>query len=419
MDLSLARRHTLTLWNLPLLRGGRSTSTRLTWKNNTASYASMQFVPAESSSSSWGKGSGSQLSTRTRSLVRSILREASYLPDPNARQFVKARTLHNSRKRAFRSWERCNNPDVATLAKNDHLHDARKDLSRLRRANEGERSALLWLLLFTYGRIGSRRYELLRPLYQTDANSSTRDVKEFLRVHQSTRDADFDPLDGPEVEEASMGTAEATTDEPTSPDRTLDQSSDDDLPVLTPEIYALAKSQKQANPPTHTRKNPRHLKPSIPATNARMLPMPRKRVKNMHRNWYADLLNRILPPLPTKEWEQLRDWSKGKNLPHMNMRRRSNPTLAEPAGHFGRFSALEAIIIQGRIDKAVYGNREAHEITPRFMQRLWATVFSNCPYMIFDDETNEWNVLWGHHELAAPMLSEVQKIMDEGTLPTT
>ena len=232
---------------------------------------------------------------------------------------------------------------------------------------------------------------------------------------------EYDPLDGPEVEAPPMETEQAISNESAlsqdTPDRSS-RSSDEDLPALTPEVYALARSQKQANPPTHTRKNPRHLKPNIPATNARMLPMPRKRIKNMHKKWYADLLNRLHPPLPTKEWEQLRDWSKGHNLPQMIIPRRAKPTTAAPALHFGKYSALEAIVIQGRIDKAVYGNREAHEITPRFMQRLWATVFSNCPYMIFDDEKNEWNVLWGHHELAAPMLTEVQKIMDHGTLPT-
>ncbi|KAI5357983.1 hypothetical protein Slin15195_G063130 [Septoria linicola] len=186
-------------------------------------------------------------------------------------------------------------------------------------------------------------------------------------------------------------------------------------PTLTPELYALAKSQKDNQPPALTRKNPRHLQPSIPALNARMRPMPGKRVKNMQKKWYAYLLNCILPPLPTKEWEQLRDWAHGKNLPQISIPRRSNVSPHE-FRHFGKYSALEAIVIQGRIDKSVYGNREAHAITPRFMQRLWATVFSTCPYMTNDNATNEWNVRWGHQEIAASILDDVKEITEAGDL---
>ncbi|EMF14904.1 uncharacterized protein SEPMUDRAFT_28678, partial [Sphaerulina musiva SO2202] len=284
---------------------------------------------------------------------RSLLREASYLPDPNARLFIRAKVLGQTRKNAFRIRQHRDNPTSVAEWTKLALQQANKALNQLRRANEGERSRLLRVLLMTYGRIGSRRYELLKPLYQTDRK-----------------------VDGASTENSSSGGG------------SLDGG--DDLPALTPEIYALAKSQKQANPPTHTRKNPRHLEPIIPATNNRMLPMPKKRIKNMHRKWYADFLNRLLPPLPTKEWQQLRDWSQGHNLPDLVIPRRN----ASERLHFGKYSALEATVLQGRIDNAVYGNREAHEITPRYMQRLWATVFSISPYMVYNDETKEWRVLW-------------------------
>jgi hypothetical protein len=223
----------------------------------------------------------------------------------------------------------------------------------------------------------------------------------------------YDALDGPEDDQASVGIVQAAADESTVSHHESVKSSHDGLPVLTGAMYALAQSQKEANPPTHTRKNPRHLKPVIPATNARMLPMPQKRVKNMHREWYADLLARILPPLPTKEWFQLRDWAQGRNLPQMIIPRRSNPEAFQQRRHFTKYSALEAIVIQGRIDKAVHGNPEAHRITPRFMRRLWATVFSTCPYMVYSDETNKWSVLWGHHELAPSMLTEARELLTE------
>lgn len=351
---------------------------------------------------SWG--SRGQLSTASRSRVRSLLREASYLPDPNARLFIRAKVLGQTRKNAFRIRQHRDNPTSVAEWTKLALQQANKALNQLRRANEGERSRLLRVLFMTYGRIGSRRYELLKPLYQTDRSvihdlmepSSTKSPRS---ESPATGTEDYDALDGPEVDGAST--------ENSSSGGSLDGG--DDLPALTPEIYALAKSQKQANPPTHTRKNPRHLEPNIPATNNRMLPMPKKRIKNMHRKWYADFLNRLLPPLPTKEWEQLRDWSQGHNLPDRVIPRRN----ASERLHFGKYSALEATVLQGRIDNAVYGNREAHKLTPRYMQHLWATVFSISPYMVYNDETKEWRVLWGHHELATSMLAMAQEFIDD------
>jgi len=49
--------------------------------------------------------------------------------------------------------------------------------------------------------------------------------------------------------------------------------------------------------------------------------------------------------------------------------------------------------------RKVFGNREAHQVTPRFMQRLWAQVFAQCPKMEWDPESKGWKVGWGEHEM--------------------
>ncbi|PPJ52998.1 hypothetical protein CBER1_11451 [Cercospora berteroae] len=310
----------------------------------------------------FGFGPDSRASIEYRSLLRAILRAASYLPDPNARTFFKANALEHSKKRAFRVWNRRDDPNYAEREA-DLLELDRKKLRMLQDANAGERKSLLQVLCHTYGRTGYRRHELLQPLLAT---AGREDLMQAMKEKTA---------------------------------RTI-------------ALYALAESQQLNQPPALTRRNPKNLKPNVPATNARGLPMPQKRMHNLHRKWYADLLDRILPPLPTKDWEQLRDWARGKNMPQIHVPRRSNPQT-RPFAHFGKYTALEAIVIQGRIDKEVYGNRETHQITERFMQRLWADVFSTCPYMIHDTSTNKWRVMWGHQNLAQSMLAAANEVADE------
>ncbi|KAF2213283.1 hypothetical protein CERZMDRAFT_84141 [Cercospora zeae-maydis SCOH1-5] len=375
---------------------------------HTAHYATLKTTPApvqsvvkRAGSIQLGFGANSQASIEYRSLLRAILREASYLPDPNARAFFKARALQHSRKRAFRVWERRNDPNYAEREA-DLLALDRKKLRMLQKANTGDRTALLQVLYQTYGRTGLRRRELLRPLLPTIGREALAETAENAMDNDDVHDSMNSQED---VQEKLDARQSSNRDRAGT---TVATSRGSILPQLTPELSTLAKSQKQNQPPTLTRKNPRRLRPDIPATNARMLPMPQKRVKNMHRKWYAELLDRILPPLPTKDWDQLHDWARGRNLPQIHVPRRIKPP-ARPFAHFGKYTALEAIVIQGRIDKGVHGNDEAHQITERFMQRLWGVVFSTCPYMIHDTSTDKWRVIWGHQKLAQSRLNAINK----------
>ncbi|KAM3423805.1 hypothetical protein BST61_g1207 [Cercospora zeina] len=382
----------------------------------TAHYATLKATPVpvqsvvkRAGSIHLGFGANSQASIEYRSLLRAILREASYLPDPNARTFFKAQALQHSRKRAFRVWERRDDPNYAEREA-DLLASDRKKLRLLQSANAGERTPLLHVLYQTYGRTGHRRRELLRPLLPTMGRAALTEAAE------SAPDDDdlHEPMDSREDGQQKVEAKQSSKRDQAG--NTVATSQNSILPQLTPELFTLAKSQKQNQPPALTRKNPRHLRPDIPATNARMLPMPQKRVRNMHRKWYAELLNRILPPLPTKDWEQLQDWARGKNLPQIHVPRRNNPQPRTFA-HFGKYTALEAIVIQGRIDKEVHGNPEAHHITERFMQRLWGLVFSTCPYMIHDTFTNTWRVVWGHQKLAQSKVNAVHEPTVEDDMP--
>lgn len=44
---------------------------------------------------------------------------------------------------------------------------------------------------------------------------------------------------------------------------------------------------------------------------------------------------------------------------------------------------------------------QKHNITPRFMPRLWASVWNMCPLASYDGETQQWTVTWGGWKTAA------------------
>lgn len=56
-------------------------------------------------------------------------------------------------------------------------------------------------------------------------------------------------------------------------------------------------------------------------------------------------------------------------------------------------------VTRGKLPAELFRKDHAHKITPRFMRRLWAEVFSQCPLMEYDSPTSRWKVTWGHHAL--------------------
>jgi len=92
-----------------------------------------------------------QQCNESRHLFRAILREATYLPDQQARIYV---ATHAAAR--FREYSPGHKPDdVLKQRRHSQLDNARKSLSELRRANQGELKPLLKLLHLTYARIGN------------------------------------------------------------------------------------------------------------------------------------------------------------------------------------------------------------------------------------------------------------------------
>ncbi len=164
---------------------------------------------------------------------------------------------------------------------------------------------------------------------------------------------------------------------------------------LTPQLHALLRSQMKVAPPALTRRNPRRLELVIPELNNWLRPMPQVRIRNMKQKHYADLLDRVLPPLPAEEWRRLRDLASGKTaIEAIKSRRISSSHTPDDLAVGG--SALEMVVMHNKIPSKAFDSKEGHTITPRFMRRLYAEILSQCPHMeLAAGSADRWVVTWG------------------------
>jgi hypothetical protein len=257
----------------------------------------------------------------------------------------------------FKAWEHRKDPDSPHLIRHRGLRQARAGLGQLKRANDGNYWALMRVLLLAYGRTGKRRHQLTLPL---------------LDGVERTAVAGQKP---PGAAEVNRGNWEAYA------------------PPLSPQMQALLKSQVANPPPKLTRPLLRKIRPQIEELNSWLRPMPRSRVKNQVKEWYAKLLDKVHPPLPLQEWNRLRDLATGKAKEPPVPRRHPIPRQSQ--------SPLEMVLQYGK-PRGVFESRDKHRITGRFMQRLWAQVFAQCPLMQWDAGRQKWNVTWGR-ELLHPV----------------
>lgn len=292
--------------------------------------------------------------------LRDLLRECSYLPDPQARYYLPRHIITRYRANKLKNEEKDASDPAWQLRLTTQQQSAQSALNQLRRANQGDVKPLLKVLLLTYGRIGKRRWDLMKPLL---------------------------PVEGQDGEGAGEARTSTTI---------LEENGKKPLPSLTPQLHALLLSHALTRPPSLTRPTPsvKKLKPNVPELNSWLRPMPQSRVRNLTKKWYRSLLERVSPPLPKDEWERLRDLARGKVVHNMLVERR--PMMGQNVNEHSTSSALEAIVARGKIPNPAEPRR-VHNITPRFMQRLWAKVFMQSAMMEWDDEKKKWTVVWGEH----------------------
>ena len=282
-------------------------------------------------------------------LFRALLRECTYLPDPNARKIIHKHVV--SRFQAYvpppwsRPWELRRYSAVISQRLPRLLKKAEKSLRDLKRANFGHPHPLSRVLALTYGRIGPRRHQMLQELKVADGPRHTGEFETVIKAHS-----------GPKMER---------------------------VPRPSEKLLALLESQSQqpkGNFTLRAFKKKWHLR--IPEKNNWGRPLPLRRVRNMQRRWYAGVLNRLMPPLPKSEWIYL---SKIVN--------REVP-FRGPIPRRGNISSTEDGLSSYR---GVDNISRPHVISGRFMRRLLALLFRQCPLMERDQgASRNWRIQWGN-----------------------
>lgn len=327
----------------------------------------------------------------SRYLLRALLREASYLPDATARVFVHRRII--ARYRDYPEYKLLNQE-----RSNNLLESGRKHLRQLQRANNGELRALSRIFDHVYGRAGKRRYELMKPLLKkihSDAEGAESPArKDSMDVHGH-------PLPLPHALEGPFITKKDT----------LQFRISNSFPLLS----ALARSQTKQSATLHEARSLKSNVFDMPLRNLWLREQPRKRQANAAKKWYADLLDKLQPPLPEVEWLQLRSLATGQ-VPWKGPSRRKptsrqvaynwsswRSTFSDEADSAGRTntstllkSELQIAPLQ-RLLQLHNGRDVGHQITARFMRRLYASVLMKCPLMRYDSATSKWIVNWFDH----------------------
>lgn len=348
-----------------------------------------------------------QRGVEDRGLLRAILRECTYLPDLQSRQYLSQYALARFRTYGYKAWKH-RDDDTFGARLQRQRRKARQAFYQLRRANEGDRRPLLKALFMTYGRIGKRRIELMRPLMPAAGREAIERIMagDEERTHVEAI-VDTEPAKirgGAQPFRSTKGNDDAENMATVQTSGVALQEARDELPCLSPELYALALSQSQSDIDGRPLLKPQRLKPQIPELNSHFRPMPKSRVKNMTKKWYADILGRIRPPLPDEQWTALYDLACGIGIPqHPSPPRRFSAQCVRSRHAAAETSALEMVVTRGMsmADKARLGNVRRRTITPRFMQHLYVEVLGQCPRIDWNLKEKTWNVRWGHHELHA------------------
>ena len=282
-------------------------------------------------------------------LFRALLRQCTYLPDPAARHYMPQHILSRFRDYHPRSTlplssRRHKSTALVHQRLPSLLRTARKGLVVLRRANDGHIRYLGKILAMTYGRIGKRRHQLLSNLKIPDT-----------------------PVDQAAIERLSEPANQA-------------------VPHPSEQLMALIKSQAKRRLSMFSRSNTPRIKLEIPEKNSWGRSMPIKRVRNFKRAWYAETLDRIMPPLPEDEWDELHKRASGKSPWEGPVVRRK--WVGGPYDEGQSHVVGERLIINSK-------HSNPHKITRKYMRRLWTKIFEQCPVMKPNTANSASVILWG------------------------
>ncbi|KEY75500.1 hypothetical protein BA78_0812 [Aspergillus fumigatus] len=288
-----------------------------------------------------------------RHLFRALLRECTYLPDPVARGY-----MHDYVVRRFRRYSDKSQSKVQDDLHRQHLlrKTATQKLSLLKRANEGYSRPLEKVLRLSYGRSGKKRRELLGVFIVPEVPPDALAVEGILK--------------GPSMFE----------DDWKPPTIVLD--------LLKSQLRNAVISQLSDRPVVKT------LEPPIPKENSWGKPVAKCRRRNIRKKWYYAVLDSLLPPLPDAELDTLHGLISGR-IPWTPPKRRKavGVPLDSPSQ-----TSLDVTFLTGGPKKGPtfrdFVNGRPHQITRRFMQRLWRRIYCMVPRLEWDEKNQKQYFKW-------------------------
>ncbi|KAJ9661488.1 hypothetical protein H2201_006519 [Coniosporium apollinis] len=373
------------------------------------------------------------------------------------RQHVLARfrEYHPPRSRNASAWP----PEKHRLAGYSHgllphrlqglLKQARKGLALLRRANEGEMEPLLRVLSYTYGRSGKRRHEMMQSLLLPDVPADSgalvalreQDVPSVAgSQHRAT---DIPPVfDPPEIKD---GTIQYTLSSRFSKLKALLESQRHQRFTRDSANRSPVRSLVLKIPRTNVWERPmprKREKNKVIEWYARLLasvfpPLPEHawmRLRDLACAtvpWQGPVSRRARPAtapdlLGARDLEKLvnvEDASSGSDYLTLACRRegleergsKEEKLLRLVSNDSSRFTALDLWLADEEAIEKARGQlledsigvrkldtkrrtRDKHRpstLTHRFMRKMWARVFAQCPLMTWDPERARWNIRWG------------------------
>lgn len=336
----------------------------------------------------------SATSLRPIHLLRALLREATYLPDAVARSYFRRYIVN--RFKAYQPKEKATATfDVGALQRcrdgsfkgkkaaiirertRPLLKKGQKGLNFLRRANLGEQPCLTKVLCFAYGRLGRRKYALLNKLLRPEASTCGDEPQPTplqQLYHSNKRYLQY--FDAPTVTHKTRHTIK--------------------ISPRYARLQAVVRSQHERGISLN-----RALKTSqlvTPINNVWERPMPIRRARNNVKRWYAETLTRLLPPLPTEMWDEMRAMKDGEKKASL-IRRRTPAASVDSSFQNEGLRSLEilqagiAMDRPSRADKPV-GMQRPHLITQKFMRRLYSRILALCCKLQYDQDQMRWNVIW-------------------------
>ncbi|KAK3380719.1 hypothetical protein B0T24DRAFT_591173 [Lasiosphaeria ovina] len=331
-------------------------------------------------------------------MFRHLLREASYLPpfaQPVARERIRSRF---DRHRNTKDPERLK----TLLRKGNHK------LRYLRAANNGDFPRMRFVLFEIFGRLGFRRRQLLHQFFAREPPADEAELEKFMQTlaSQDLLNRHSDWLDRWNFEKLQAFLKSQALNpfdnspRPSVAGKTLDPTN----VVLKETIWGRPPSAKLA--------------------------------RSRLRKWWRNMLERVMPPLPKKEWEMLRDLSLGNNETTKNPWAPPRRTVAQSSSPkegerwdwklYATRRVAFADIQKSRRNKLLSGavddtspmgdTRAIHEgkFTPRTWRSVVGDVFMMSSYMEKKPTGDGWDIKWGKVRFEPPVANQARAEIFEG-----